>query len=212
VEILAAISHDLQTPITRMRLRTDLMDNEKDQAKFKQDLDDMHALVREGVTYARTLHGTTEPPSRIDADALLESMVADYEDSGQKVQLQGRVGAPIVTRPNALRRIAMNLIDNALKFGSEVQVQVQNSDTGLAIAVIDNGPGIPPEHLDNVFKPFYRVEGSRNRSTGGTGLGLAIAQQLAAAMGASLTLRNRPEGGLQATLTMPTITISTTPE
>lgn len=212
VEILAAISHDLQTPITRMRLRTDLMDNEKDQAKFKQDLDAMHALVREGVTYARTLHGTTEPPSRINADALFESMVSDYEDSGQQVRLQGRVGAPIVTRPNALRRILTNLIDNALKFGSEVQVQVQGSATGLAIAVVDNGPGIPPEHLDDVFKPFYRVEGSRNRSTGGTGLGLAIAQQLAVAMGASLTLRNRPEGGLQATLTMPTITISTTRE
>jgi signal transduction histidine kinase len=124
VEILAAISHDLQTPITRMRLRTDLMDSEHDRDKFRQDLDAMHALVREGVTYARTLHGATEPARRIDADALFESMVADYEDAGQQVRLEGRTGAPIVTRPNALRRILMNLIDNALSFGSDVRLQV----------------------------------------------------------------------------------------
>ncbi|KQW54352.1 ATP-binding protein [Variovorax sp. Root411] len=205
VEILAAISHDLQTPITRMRLRTDLMDDGHDRDKFRQDLDAMHTLVREGVTYARTLHGATEPPRRIDADALFESMVADYEDSGEKVLLEGRVGEPMVTRPNALRRILTNLIDNALKFGTDVRLQV-HADTGirLTLAVVDNGPGIPADQLENVLKPFYRVEGSRNRNTGGTGLGLAIAQQLATAMGAELTLRNRDEGGLEARLTMNT--------
>lgn len=205
VEILAAISHDLQTPITRMRLRTDLMDDGHDRDKFRQDLDAMHTLVREGVTYARTLHGATEPPRRIDADALFESMVADYEDSGEQVLLEGRVGEPMVTRPNALRRILTNLIDNALKFGTDVRLQV-HADAGnrLTLAVVDNGPGIPADQLENVLKPFYRVEGSRNRNTGGTGLGLAIAQQLATAMGAELTLRNRDEGGLEARLTMNT--------
>ncbi|OUL99680.1 ATP-binding protein [Variovorax sp. JS1663] len=202
VEILAAISHDLQTPITRMRLRTELMDNEQDQLKFRQDLDAMHALVKEGVTYARTLHGATEPPARIDGDALLESMVADYEDAGQPVLLEGRIGAPIVTRPNALRRILTNLIDNALKFGTDVRVHVQVGADRLVIAVLDNGPGIPPDELEAVLKPFYRVEGSRNRSTGGTGLGLAIAQQLATAMGAELHLSNRSEGGLEARVTL----------
>jgi signal transduction histidine kinase len=204
VEILAAISHDLQTPITRMRLRTDLMDSDTDRVKFRQDLDAMHALVREGVTYARTLHGATEPPLRIDADALFESMVADYEDAGQQVLLEGRAGAPIVTRPNALRRILMNLVDNALKFGDEVRLKVREADGTLVLAVTDNGPGIPPDQLAHVLKPFYRVEGSRNRSTGGTGLGLAIAQQLAVAMGAELVLRNRDEGGLEARLTLHT--------
>ncbi|GAA4335754.1 sensor histidine kinase [Variovorax defluvii] len=202
VEILAAISHDLQTPITRMRLRTELMDNEQDQLKFRQDLDAMHALVKEGVTYARTLHGATEPPARIDGDALLESMVADYEDAGQPVRLEGRIGAPMVTRPNALRRILANLIDNALKFGTDVRVQVQPLADRLVIAVLDNGPGIPPDELEAVLKPFYRVEGSRNRSTGGTGLGLAIAHQLATAMGAQLQLSNRSEGGLEARVTL----------
>lgn len=204
VEILAAISHDLQTPITRMRLRTDLMDDTHDREKFRQDLDAMNALVREGVTYARTLHGATEPPLRIDADALFESMVADYEDVGQRVRLDGRAGAPIVSRPNALRRILMNLIDNALKFGSDVTLRVQTEGGGgrLVVSVLDNGPGIPPDELDAVLKPFYRVESSRNRSTGGTGLGLAIAHQLAMAMGAELTLHNRPEGGLEARLAL----------
>ena len=202
VEILAAISHDLQTPITRMRLRTDLMDNEHDREKFRQDLDAMNSLVREGVTYARTLHGATEPPLRIDADALLESMVADYEDVGQQVRLEGKAGAPIVSRPNALRRILMNLIDNALKFGTDVRLQVHAEGGKLVVAVLDNGPGIPPDELEAVLKPFYRVESSRNRSTGGTGLGLAIAHQLAMAMGAELTLNNRAEGGLEARLTL----------
>lgn len=202
VEILAAISHDLQTPITRMRLRTEMMDNERDQLKFRQDLDAMNALVREGVTYARTLHGATEPPLRIDADALLESMVADYEDSGQAVRLEGRIDRPIVTRPNALRRILVNLIDNALKFGSDVRVRVQADAGRLVVAVLDNGPGIPPDELEAVLKPFYRVESSRNRSTGGTGLGLAIAHQLAIAMGAQLSLHNRSEGGLEARVTL----------
>jgi signal transduction histidine kinase len=202
VEILAAISHDLQTPITRMRLRTEMMDNEHDQLKFRQDLDAMNALVREGVTYARTLHGATEPPLRIDADALLESMVADYEDSGQAVRLEGRIDAPIVTRPHALRRILVNLIDNALKFGSDVRVRVHADADRLVVAVLDNGPGIPPDELEAVLKPFYRVESSRNRSTGGTGLGLAIAHQLAMAMGAELSLQNRSEGGLEARVTL----------
>ena len=202
VEILASISHDLQTPITRMRLRTDLMDNEQDREKFRQDLDAMHALVREGVTYARTLHGAAEPPCRVDADVLFETLLADYEDAGEQVLLEGRIGQPIVTRPHALRRILMNLVDNALKFGSDVRVHVQADADRLVVAVVDNGPGIPPDQLEAVLQPFYRVESSRNRSTGGTGLGLAIAHQLAMAMGAQLTLLNRSEGGLEARLTL----------
>src|SRR5262249_38520462 len=139
VEILAAISHDLQTPITRLRLRADLMDDEEQRRKIRQDLDAMHALVREGLTYARTLHGAVEPPCRIDVDALFESMVADYEDAGQQVLLEGRVGEPIVTRPNALRRILANLIDNALKFGSDVRLQAQSAPGRLVLAVLDRG-------------------------------------------------------------------------
>jgi signal transduction histidine kinase len=186
-----------------MRLRVDLMDGETQRDKFRQDLDAMQMLVKEGVAYARTLHGATEAPRRLDIDALLESMVGDYQDTGHALALDGSAGAPVLTQPNALRRILTNLIDNALKFGGQAHLRVKVSDLRLSIAVIDNGPGIPPDELEAVLKPFYRVEGSRNRGTGGTGLGLAIAHQLALAMGAKLTLHNRAEGGLEASIVLP---------
>jgi len=204
MQILAAISHDLQTPITRMRLRADLMDDEEQRATFMRGLKDMEELVREGVTYARTLHGASETPRRLDPDALLDSLVFDYSDAGQDVSLQGKVGESMLLRPVAMRRILANLIDNALKFGGSAELVV-NAPPGqcITISVLDKGPGIPADKLDAVFQPFYRVESSRNRSSGGTGLGLAIARQLAQALEGKLELRNRPGGGLEAQLTLP---------
>lgn len=203
VEILAAISHDLQTPITRMRLRTELMDGEAERDKFRQDLEAMQALVKEGVAYARSLHGAVEDAQRLDIDALLESMVDDYLDTGRQVALEGRAGVPVTTRPQALKRIVSNLADNALKFAEHVQLRVSKADGRLILSVLDDGPGIPGDQLEHVLKPFYRVEGSRNRDSGGTGLGLAIAHQLALSMGAQLSLHNRAEGGLEARLVLP---------
>ncbi|MBV8660001.1 MAG: HAMP domain-containing protein [Burkholderiales bacterium] len=204
VQILAAISHDLQTPITRMRLRLDLLESSDAHAKLYDDLSAMEQLVREGLAYARTLHGGAETPVRVDLDTLLDSLVCDYHDAGQAVSLEGKVGLPITTRPQALRRILSNLVDNALKFGTEVGIHVQrDTDTRLTIAVCDRGPGIPEEELERVLEPFYRLESSRNRGTGGTGLGLAIAAQLAQALGGSLVLSNRAGGGLQAMITLP---------
>ncbi|MEM5457581.1 ATP-binding protein [Paraburkholderia phytofirmans] len=203
MQILAAISHDLQTPITRMRLRVDVMDDDAQGAKLRQDLQEMESLVKEGVTYARTLHGATEVPCRVDPDALLDSLVCDYVDAGQAVSLEGRLGDSLVTRPQALRRILGNLVDNALKFSGAAEITAATLPSGeTAIAVLDRGPGIPAESLEAVFEPFYRLEASRNRDTGGTGLGLAIARQLAMAMDATLTLHNRPGGGLDARLTL----------
>ena len=203
MQILAAISHDLQTPITRMRLRVDVMDDSAQGTKLQQDLQEMETLVKEGVTYARTMHGTTEVPCRIDPDALFDSLVCDYVDAGKKVALHGRIASALVTRPQALRRIVCNLVDNALKFGEEAEIMVSGSQDGqVTISVLDRGPGIPAESLEAVFEPFYRLEGSRNRHTGGTGLGLAIARQLTLAMDATLSLHNRPGGGLEARLTL----------
>jgi signal transduction histidine kinase len=203
MQILAAISHDLQTPITRMRLRVDMMDAEAEGAKLRQDLQEMEALVKEGVTYARTLHGATETPCRIDPDALFDSLVCDYVDADQAVSLHGRFDMPLMTRPQALRRIVGNLVDNALKFGGAAQIEIAMSpDKHATISVLDRGPGIPADSLEDVFQPFYRIEGSRNRQTGGTGLGLAIARQLALAMDATLELHNRAGGGLEARLTL----------
>jgi signal transduction histidine kinase len=202
VQVLAAISHDLQTPITRMRLRAEMLESTEDSAKLLQDLDTMHGLVVEGVTYARTLHGTTEPPSRIDMSALLQSIVSDYEDSGHNLLLESRVAEPVLTLPHALRRILVNLIDNALKFGSTVQVHASCETSQLVISVLDSGPGIRPDQLEEVFKPFYRGQSLGRRNVKGSGLGLAIARQLAIAMNAELRLANRSEGGLEARLSL----------
>lgn len=203
LQILAAISHDLQTPITRMRLRIDVMDDSAQGARLQQDLHEMETMVKEGVTYARTMHGATEVPCRIDPDALFDSLVLDYVDAGKEVTLHGRIDTPLTTRPQALRRIIGNLVDNALKFSGTAEIDVASSPAGpVTISVLDRGPGIPDESLEAVFEPFVRLEGSRNRQTGGTGLGLAIARQLALAMDATLSLQNRPGGGLEARLVL----------
>jgi signal transduction histidine kinase len=205
LQILAAISHDLQTPITRMRLRVDMMDDDTPQhAKLQQDLQEMETLVKEGVAYARTLHGAAETPLRIDPDALLDSMLADYRDGGHEVSLQGKAGGALMARPQALRRVLGNLTDNALKFGGAAEIVVAAQQGALTVSVLDRGPGIPEESLEAVFEPFVRLETSRNRGTGGTGLGLAIARQLAQAMDATLTLHPRPGGGLEARLVLRT--------
>ncbi|MDH1261337.1 HAMP domain-containing sensor histidine kinase [Pseudomonas sp. GD03944] len=204
MQLLAAISHDLQTPITRMKLRAEFMDDSAEKDKLTQDLSEIEHLVREGVAYARSVHGATEASCRLNLDSFLDSLVFDYQDTGQDVTLAGKNGAVIETRPHALRRILVNLVDNAVKFSGAAEVVIDGTaDAGLSISVLDRGPGIAEAELADVLKPFYRVESSRNRSTGGTGLGLAIAQQLAQAIGGSLSLHNRDGGGLCVTLHLP---------
>ena len=198
MQLLAAISHDLQTPITRMKLRVEVMDEGVERDKFWSDLDEMEHLVREGVAYARSMDSSTEATCRVNLDAFLDSLVFDYQDSGAQVERHGSSGTLLETRPHALRRVLVNLVDNALKFAGAAELQVSREGSTTIIRVLDNGPGIPGDELDEVLKPFYRVEGSRNRSTGGTGLGLAIAHQLIQAMGGRLTLSNREQGGLCA--------------
>ncbi|MBV4478159.1 ATP-binding protein [Pseudomonas botevensis] len=203
MQLLAAISHDLQTPITRMKLRAELMDDCTEKEKLWNDLGEMEHLVREGVAYARSIHGSTEESRRTDLDSFLDSLVFDYQDMGKDVQLAGKSEAVIDTRPHALRRVLVNLTDNALKFAGSAELRVERQKAGLSLKVLDRGPGIAEAQLTQVMEPFYRVENSRNRSTGGTGLGLAIAQQLAMALGGSLTLSNREGGGLCAELKLP---------
>jgi signal transduction histidine kinase len=201
MQILAAVSHDLQTPITRMRLRTDLMNDGPERDKLLADLLEMETLVREGVAFARTLHNAVEASCKVNLDALLSSITADYADAGRPVTLSGQYGAPILTKPRALRRVLCNLVDNALKFAGQADIEFRpGANGGIEITVLDRGPGIPATELEAVFQPFYRVETSRNRDTGGTGLGLAIARQLAQALGAELSLAARQGGGLVARL------------
>ncbi len=202
--ILAAISHDLQTPITRLRLRAELMDDEALRDKMLADLAAMQALVEEGLAYAGSSAAPKEAAILTDLDALAASLVADYTDAGEPVNLIGRSGRPLHTRPHTLRRLLGNLLDNALKFGGSAEVLLEIADSLPVIVVRDHGPGIPEAELEKVFEPFYRLESSRNRETGGTGLGLAIARQLAHALGAELSLRNRAEGGLEARVVLAT--------
>lgn len=203
VRILAAISHDLQTPITRLRLRAELLDDAAARDKWMADLDAMQTLVAEGLAYARSKDRASEAARLLDLHALLDSIVCDYADAGQAVTLAGDEAVRMVTRPHALRRILVNLIDNALKFGGAAKVSLDCTSQGVRINVCDRGPGIPPDQLDAVFEPFYRIETSRNRASGGTGLGLSIAAELAATLGGSLHLANRAGGGLEATLLLP---------
>jgi signal transduction histidine kinase len=204
LHILASISHDLQTPITRMRLRAEALEEGIERQKLLDDLRQMEHLVREGVAYARSVHGGAESPVRMDVGAFLESLVFDYQDMGRPVSLSRSISGTAPVRQQALRRVLGNLIDNAVKYGGAAEVGAWWSGQGaLCIAVSDRGPGIPENELEQVLQPFYRLEASRNRDTGGAGLGLAIAAQLTRSIGGSLKLVNREGGGLDAMVTLP---------
>ena len=211
-QMLGAIAHDLQTPITRMRLRADLLDDAPLRDKLHADLGQMQHLVEQGLAYARSAHAVQEPEAPTDLTALLQSAVADYEDAGQPVQFAewpGGSGAIVRTRPQALRRAVGNLIDNALKFGGAAEVLLTLQDGRPAILVQDRGPGIPAQEMDKVLQPFYRIEASRNAATGGTGLGLAIVAQLAPHCHAALRLSPREGGGLVAGMAFDAVVVPT---
>jgi signal transduction histidine kinase len=204
LHILAAISHDLQTPITRMRLRVEALDESPGQQHILDDLRELEHLVKEGVAYARSAHGGDEKPVKMDVGAFLESLVFDYQDVGRPVSMADSATITATIRPKALRRVLGNLIDNAIKYGGSAEVALHRAaNDALTITVADRGPGIPEGELEQVLQPFYRLESSRNRDTGGAGLGLAIGAQLIASIGGQLRLANRDGGGLQAIITLP---------
>ena len=203
VQILAAISHDLQTPITRMKLRAEMAEESIEKDKLIRDLGEIERLVQDGIAYARSAHGNVEKVSRIDIASFIESMVYDYQDTGTAVAVIDGVAGNVQTRPHALRRILTNFIDNALKFAGSAEIMMERRGEAVAITVMDHGPGIPDSELDAAMQPFYRLEQSRNRETGGAGLGLAIAQQLATAIGGSIRIYNRESGGLAAEVVIP---------
>lgn len=201
-QVLAAMSHDLKTPITRLRLRAELLDDAQLRDKFGKDLQEMEAMVASALDFLRGMdNGETERP--IDINALLHSLQSDLRETGGSVDLAGEATSPYHGRPQALKRGLANLLENAIKYGRRAQVVVEDSPAQLQIRILDDGPGLPPDQLEKVFEPFYRVEGSRNRDTGGTGLGLAIAKNVAELHRGRITLHNRSEGGLEARLTLP---------
>lgn len=199
---LTAISHDLKTPVTRLRLRAEMLDDPQLREDFNRDLDEMDAMLSATLAYMRG-EGEREQVQSLDINALLESMVADAQALGQQVTLEGQAATPYSGRPRALRRALENLVQNALRYGGNADIRVSDDPRDLVIRILDEGPGIPEGELEQVFEPFYRAEQSRNRATGGTGLGLSIARDVAEGHGGTLTLANRPRGGLVATLSLP---------
>lgn len=200
--MLAAVSHDLRTPLTRIRLRADLLDDEELGNKIRRDLDDMQTMVEATLDFMRGTASREETRS-LDLMALLESLSDDAQESGARVRLRGQVQTPYQGRPVALKRCIGNLLDNAVRYGGEADIEVTDSATAVTVTIADRGPGIPTDSLERVFEPFWRLESSRARDSGGTGLGLGIARNIARAHGGDLLLRNRKEGGLCAELTLP---------
>ena len=203
VKVLAAMSHDLKTPITRMRLRTEMLEDPHVKAKFEKDLDELQLMVGSTLDYMRGLSEGNETVQLIDVGALISSLKEDAEEAGHLVTVSGATRGPVMGRAQALKRCLQNLIDNALAYGRRADITVRDEGSALNIAVSDDGPGIPESDIERVFEPFYRVEGSRNRNTGGSGLGLSIALNIAQAHGGSVQLRNMARGGLEATLRIP---------
>jgi signal transduction histidine kinase len=200
-QMLAAVSHDLRTPITRLRLRAELIEDESLRAKFARDLAEMESMTAAALDFLRGARAD-EPLRPVDVPALLDSLQADMEEAGHEVRVQARAAAPFPARPLALKRCLANLIENAVKYGTRAEVRLEDDGRELRITVADDGPGIPEAEFERVFEPFYRIEGSRSRETGGVGLGLSVARDIVRAHGGELTLRNRPGGGLEVAVTL----------
>ena len=200
--IFSAMSHDLKTPITRLRLRTELLDDAALREKFAHDLLEMEAMVAAALDFMRGVD-TQEEAQPIDMVALIESIAADAREVGGDVRIEGAARAPYPGHPQSLKRCLTNLVGNAVNYGKSATIAVGDGTRELRICVRDEGAGIAEAELERVFEPFYRVEASRNRATGGSGLGLTIARNIARAHGGDLVLRNCSEGGLEAELTLP---------
>src|SRR6185503_8972594 len=193
-QTLAAMSHDLKTPVNRLRLRAELLEDTELKRKISQDLEEMESMIQGTLEFMRGAQ-SSERVQPVDMKALLESLQADAQELGAQVAIEGATRGPYPGRPQALKRCLGNLIDNAVKYAGSATMLVDDAPDRLVIRIRDRGPGIPAPELERVFEPFYRLEGSRSRHTGGTGLGLSIARQIAQLHGGRLELRNVEAGG-----------------
>lgn len=199
---LSAMSHDLRTPITRLRLRSEMLDDPALRAKLQADLDDMQRLVDMTLDYLRGLK-EAEPIRHVDVNGLAAGVVEDLAATGRHIEVSGRAEPPFDGRPLALRRALTNLLENALTYGERATLRIEDTPASLRFIVEDEGPGIPEPDLARVLEPFERLEQSRGRETGGVGLGLSITRDIAASHGGTLRLENRTPRGLRAILELP---------
>ncbi|MDR3437757.1 ATP-binding protein [Telmatospirillum sp.] len=196
-QMIAAISHDLRTPITRLKLRAEFVDDDEQRLKMLSDLDEMEEMIASTLAFARD-DVAREVRRQVDLGEMLAELCADFD-----AQYHGPISLVITAGPTGLKRAFANLLENGLKYGGGAEVAVDVGDSHVEVVLSDSGPGIPEAELERVFAPFYRVESSRNRATGGTGLGLAVARSAIRAHGGDIVLVNRPEGGLKVTVTLP---------
>ncbi len=206
-ELLTAIGHDLRTPITRLKLRAEFVEDDEQRGKILADLEELEAMVSATLAFGRDSR-TSEPVSAIDLAELLQTILDEAGDARpgmeDKLTYDGPAHRTVRARSLSLKRVFVNLVANAMNYGGSAAVRLADGGPGLAVVEIeDNGPGIPPGELDRVFEPFHRGEPSRNRETGGVGLGLPIARNIMRAHGGDVTLANRPGGGAKATVTLP---------
>ncbi len=194
-QMLAAISHDLRTPITRLKIRAQFIEEDV-QETIINDLDEMEKMIAETLSFARE-DAAQEVGVKLDLVSLLNAMCDEMKDMGHAVSFETKLHrAPFVGRPIALKRKFTNLINNGIRYGGEVFVSIFNRHKLIFIKIEDRGPGIPIDEIDKVFEPFYRAESSRSRDTGGTGLGLAVTRDIITAHNGDIRLKNRREGGL----------------
>ncbi|MFJ5299908.1 ATP-binding protein [Pseudomonas sp. NPDC088368] len=201
---LAAISHDLRSPITRLRLRTEMLADEQAKERFRKDLEDMENMVASTLEFVSSGE-VNEPRQSVDINALLQSLQADFQDMNAQVALHGTALEPLPAYSRSLKRCVQNLLENAIRYGHQADIFIEDQPERLRIVIADQGPGIPEDQLEQVVEPFFRLESSRNAGTGGYGLGLSIAHTVAAAHEGRLQLRNRESGGLEAILDLPRV-------
>jgi signal transduction histidine kinase len=201
-QMLAAMSHDLRTPLTRLRLRAEFLDQDEHRLKILSDIAEMEAMITETLAFARD-DAARELRSRERLDKLLSAMCAAQREAGRDVRYEP--GGPIVVELSvvAIRRAIGNLLENAIKYGKRARVLLERIPGHVVITIDDDGPGIPEDLQEHVFQPFQRLETSRNRDTGGVGLGLSVARTIIRGHGGDVSLANRPEGGLRVTLMLP---------
>lgn len=200
--MLGAVGHDLRTPLASLRVRVEGVDDDRLREKMIASIDEMTAMLADILALARSGAGT-EMPERVDLGALVGELAGDYREQGKDVAVAAISDAAVRARPMLLKRALRNLVDNALAYGVRARLSVTTKGGEARIIVSDDGPGLTEEQIRTLVEPFARGEQSRNRATGGTGLGLSIAREIAGGEGGALTLANRPDGGLDAVITLP---------
>ncbi|APC17678.1 two-component sensor histidine kinase [Pseudomonas frederiksbergensis] len=201
-QMLAAISHDLRTPLTRMRLRGEFIEDPEQQQRLFRDVDEMQAMINSALEFFRD-DARLEQATQFDLAELLQTLIDDYRDQSIDITFTGPPRRVYFGRPLGLKRVITNLLDNAIKYASEPSIELRQEEELVVVRVLDRGPGIPADSYEQVFAPFFRLEGSRNKSTGGVGLGLSAARAIVLEHGGTLTVRNRSSGGLEARVVLP---------